>query len=115
MIGQALELTLFRCQGCGALHEQRPVVCASCLGETFDEKAVTGQGCLASWTTIRKPPLAFRGHGQYDVAVIDLSIGLRVTGRIASQSNQRVGDRVSLTHRIEIDGEQINVFEVQQT
>lgn len=115
MSSKTLEMNVFRCQGCRALHERRPVVCSHCLGDMFDEDVVLGQGLLAGWTTVRKPPLAFREQGQYDVAVIDLSVGLRVTGRILSQSNQQIGDWVSLTHKTEISGTPINVFEVKKS
>jgi uncharacterized OB-fold protein len=115
MSSKTLEMKLFRCQGCRALYERSTVVCSRCLGDTFIEDVVLGQGLLASWTTVRKPPLAFRDQGPYDVAVIDLSVGLRVTGRILSQSNQQIGDMVSLTHQTEIDETQINVFEVKKS
>jgi len=134
MTRAALDMNVFRCQGCGALHERRPVICPSCLGETFDDHSVPGVGTLASWTTIRKPPLAHRGHGPYDVAVIDLSVGVRITGRIVSETHEtgsqaehhaehhaehqaelRVGAPVGLTHRIDSGGETINVFEVMET
>lgn len=126
MTQAALDIHVFRCQGCGALHERRPVICPSCLGEAFDDHSVPGVGTLASWTTIRKPPLAHRSHGPYDVAVIDLSVGLRITGRIVSETHEvgsqaehqeelRVGALVGLTHRIDSGGETINVFEVMET
>lgn len=134
MTRAALDIHVFRCQGCGALHERRPVICPSCLGEVFDDHSVPGVGTLASWTTIRKPPLAHRGHGPYDVAVIDLSVGLRITGRIVSETHEVgsqveqqvglqagrqaelwVGAPVGLTHRIDSGGETINVFEVMET
>jgi uncharacterized OB-fold protein len=38
---------------------------------------------VASWTVIRRPPLRFRGEGPYAVAVVDLSAGVRVTGRLS--------------------------------
>jgi len=85
------------------------------LGQAFDEQAVAGRGTLAAWTTIRKPPLAFRDQGPYDVAVVDLVAGLRVTGRIASQDAQAVGDEVKMTHREVVGEEQICVFEVERS
>ena len=134
MTRAALDIHVFCCQDCGALHERRPVICPSCLGETFDDYSVPGVGTLASWTTIRKPPLAHRGHGPYDVAVIDLSVGLRITGRIVPETHETqsqeegqagpqvglcadlwVGAPVGLTHRIDSGGETINVFEVTET
>ena len=115
MSNEPLNLTVFRCQGCGALHERAPVVCATCLGQAFDEQSVLGQGTLASWTTIRKPPLAFKDQGIYDVAVVDLDVGLRVTGRIVSCDDQVAGDPVTVTHRVLVGEEQINVFEVDRS
>lgn len=106
-------MRVYRCTGCGTLHEKSPGVCPSCLGQGFEAQLVPGEGTLASWTTIRKPPLAMREHGIYDVAVIDLAVGLRVTGRIDSHQGQQVGDPVRLTHTIEVNGEPINVFEVE--
>lgn len=126
MTRAALDIHVFRCQGCGALHERRPVICPSCLDEAIDCHSVPGVGTLASWTTIRKPPLAHRGHGPYDVAVIDLSVGLRITGRLVLEAHEvrsqaehqaelRVGAPVGLTHRIDSGGATINVFELTET
>ncbi|MBI4380371.1 MAG: OB-fold domain-containing protein [candidate division NC10 bacterium] len=41
-----------------------------------------GRGRLLSFTTIRVPPARFRGQEPYDIAVIDLEEGLRVTARL---------------------------------
>ena len=113
MTAASLPMALYRCQRCAGLSEKPVVVCPSCLGDSFTVEAVPGTGVLASWTTIRKPPLAFREHGAYDVAVVDLTAGLRVTGRIKSHEIQRVGDPVVLTDKVNIDGIEINIFEVQ--
>lgn len=113
MTPEWLSVTLYRCRGCSALFEKPVVVCPACLADTFDPQTVPGMGVLSSWTTIRKPPLAFRQHGAYDVAVVDLEAGLRVTGRIRSHEGQQVGDRVALIDKIDVEGEQINIFEVQ--
>lgn len=110
---EAFQIQAYRCTDCNALHEKSPGVCPACLGTRFESQPVSGDGTLASWTTIRKPPLAMREQGVYDVAVIDLDAGLRVTGRMQSHDGQQVGDRVALAHQIDIHGEQINVFEVQ--
>ena len=44
---------------------------------------MAGTGRLLSWTTVRRPPSAFREDGPYSVAVVDLDVGVRVTGRLA--------------------------------
>ena len=43
---------------------------------------VPGDGVLVSWTVIRRPPVRFRDGGPYAVAVVDLSAGVRITGRL---------------------------------
>ena len=41
------------------------------------------RGTLVTFTIIRKAPAAFAGDGVYAVAVVDLTGGKRVVGRIA--------------------------------
>jgi uncharacterized OB-fold protein len=43
---------------------------------------LSGRGTLTSFTTIRVPPTVFQGQEPYDIAVIDLDEGLRVTARL---------------------------------
>jgi uncharacterized OB-fold protein len=43
---------------------------------------LSGRGTLLSFTTIRIPPARFKGQEPYDIAVIDLEEGLRVTARL---------------------------------
>jgi uncharacterized OB-fold protein len=57
--------------------------------------SVPGCGRLVSWTVIRRPPTRFRAKGPYTIAVVDLDAGVRLTGRLASVSdNIRPGAHV---------------------
>jgi len=58
------------------------------------EVDIPGIGQLASWTTIRKPPLRFKADGVYHVCVVDLDNGFRVTGRFLTSGDDQIGDRV---------------------
>ena len=117
MTATALDIELWRCQGCGTLHEQPPAFCSVCLAQTFDAHAVPGRGRVVSWTTIRKPPLALRDQGPYHVAVIELDAGLRVTARLqlpdAHATPAGVGASVHLTHRVDGVGQLIHVFQTK--
>ena len=42
-----------------------------------------GVGRLSTWTTIRRAPTRFRDDAPYEIAVVDLDAGPRVTGRLA--------------------------------
>jgi uncharacterized OB-fold protein len=87
-------LTAYQCQLCQALSLRAPVVCAACLGRQFAAVSVAATGSLASWTTIRKPPLRFKSEGVYHVGVFDLDNGMRVSGRLLHQATDQAGDRV---------------------
>jgi uncharacterized OB-fold protein len=89
-------LKMFRCMNCQTLTQRQPVVCAHCLLRTFQTEDVAATGLLASWTTVRKPPLRFKAEGAYQVAVVDLDNGMRISARLFSTPTDRLGDRVEL-------------------
>jgi uncharacterized OB-fold protein len=57
---------------------------------------LSGRGTLTSFTTIRVAPTVFLGQEPYDIAVIDLDEGLRVTARLAVPEGRAatIGDPV---------------------
>ena len=58
-------------------------------------EAVPGVGRVVSFTTIRRAPTQFRDQAPYDVVVVDLDAGPRVTGRLAGDSRRpEIGSRV---------------------
>lgn len=87
-------LTVYRCVACQTLTQRLPKVCAHCLQQDFSPESVANSGHLASWTTIRKPPLRFGNEGPYHVGVFDLDMGMRVSGRLLLEPTDQVGDRV---------------------
>jgi len=89
-------LKMFRCMHCQTLTQRQPFVCAYCLQRTFQAEDVAATGVLASWTMVRKPPLRFKAEGAYQVAVVDLDNGIRISARLFSMPTDRLGDRVVL-------------------
>jgi uncharacterized protein len=87
-------LTVYQCHGCQTLTQRSPVVCARCLGRQFSAVSVAATGTLASWTTIRKPPLRFKSEGHYQVGVVDLDNGMRMSGRLLNEATDQAGERV---------------------
>jgi uncharacterized OB-fold protein len=57
---------------------------------------LSGRGSLLSFTTIRIPPVRFKGQEPYDIGVIDLDEGLRITARLKVPLNREaaIGDQV---------------------
>lgn len=90
-------LSMVRCAACGRVDTPRRVVCSGCLANPLESIAISGEGLIASFTTIRRAPTQFRDRAPYDVVVIDLDAGLRVTGRLDPKSlPATVGARVHL-------------------
>ncbi len=90
-------LSMRHCLACGAIDALTRTVCSECLGDAFDTIEVPGRGTLVSWTTIRRAPTQFRDDVPYDVCVVDLSNGQRVTGRLATGVDTSVGAPVAVT------------------
>jgi uncharacterized OB-fold protein len=79
-------LTLLRCAACGRIEGAARALCPACLSQDLQPVTVPGAGRIASFTTIRRAPTRFRGSAPYDVVVVDLDAGPRVTGRLTSDS-----------------------------
>ena len=89
-------LTAYQCNDCQTLTQRSPMACAHCLGRRFSSVPMTATGTLASWTTIRKPPMRFKSEGLYHVGVFDLDNGMRISGRLLHEASDQTGDRVEL-------------------
>ncbi|MEI7444863.1 MAG: OB-fold domain-containing protein [Burkholderiales bacterium] len=87
----AAPVAVLRCADCGRIDSPGRVVCAGCLSTRLEPSTVAGSGRLATWTTIRRAPTRFREDAPYEVAVVDLDAGLRVTGRLAPGGSPAVG------------------------
>jgi len=82
--GMPAPVTLSRCADCGRLDGAGRTVCVGCLSFRLEPIEAPGSGRLATWTTIRRAPSRFRDDAPYDVAVVDLDAGPRVTGRLVA-------------------------------
>jgi uncharacterized OB-fold protein len=86
MNATAQAVRLVRCQDCGRLDSPGRIVCAGCLSARLQEHPVPGEGTIATYTTIRRAPSKFRDEAPYDIVVVDLDCGVRVTGRLQRES-----------------------------
>ena len=97
------EFSAFQCDTCKSLSAPPHVSCGRCGAATLRSVALSGRGRLLSFTTIRIPPARFRGQEPYDVAVIDLEEGLRVTARLKVPIGREaaIGDSVAFEGLVE--------------
>lgn len=93
-IMEGTTISFNQCLQCGSLDASCITICSKCLSSEMIEVHIPSHGHLVSWTTIRKPPLKFKANGVYNVAVVDLDNGFRVTGRYLHQEGDELGDPV---------------------
>ena len=72
----------YQCDTCKSLSAPPHGSCGRCGAGALRSVTLSGRGTLLSFTTIRIAPARFKGQEPYDVAVIDLEEGLRVTARL---------------------------------
>lgn len=89
-----LRLAMMKCVGCGRIDATTRSICSACLGNAFENVEVEGAGTLMSWTTIHRAPTRFRDDAPYQVGVVDLDSGQRVTGRLQPSELTAIGARV---------------------
>lgn len=79
-------IRLLRCLDCGRLDSPGRIVCVGCLSVRLQEHLADGAGTVATHTTIRRAPSRLREEAPYEVVVVDLDCGVRVTGRLHRDS-----------------------------
>lgn len=95
----------FVCDGCKRLVARPQSCCRRCGASIMLPVHLSGRGTLTSFTTIRVPPTVFLGQEPYDIAVIDLDEGLRVTARLTvpEEREAMIGDPV-IFHEMRLYG-----------
>ncbi|MBU1208449.1 MAG: OB-fold domain-containing protein [Proteobacteria bacterium] len=75
-------MKLLRCQGCGTLHVPPKILCPKCGSESLKEHLASGSGSIFTFTTIWVAPESFKNQVPFDIAIVELEEGIKVTARI---------------------------------
>ena len=89
-------MTVFRCSACGKAYLAQPVYCR-CGGQEFRAGEASGQGRVYSCTTLYAAAEPFEKDLPFQIAIIDLDDGPRLTARI-SGAPVNIGDPVVHLH-----------------
>ncbi len=96
----ATTLEALQCAACKELTAPPRLMCSACGRRELNPVALSGRGTLYSYTTIRVPPARFQGRAPYRVAVVELTEGIRMTGRLEGAEGEEValGTPVTFDH-----------------
>ena len=89
-----LTIAMVRCVRCKKIDAATVSICSGCLCFDLEAHAIPGVGKVVSWTTIRRAPEQFRDEAPYEICVVDLDSGQRVTGRLTPTQVMQIGARV---------------------
>lgn len=79
---RAGRLTGIRCGRCGDLALPPKEFCPACGERSWEAVALGGDGAVASYTVIRVAPRGFTGQTPYAIAVVHLTEGPSLIGRV---------------------------------
>ena len=79
---RAGRLSAIRCGGCGELAIPPKELCPQCHERRWEFVPLEGVGAVVSFTVIRIPPRGRHGEAPYAVAVVKLSEGVSLLGRV---------------------------------
>lgn len=86
------------CESCGKTYGHKVSVCESCLGDEFHTEHISGKGEVYAKTTIRTPAEEFTDEAPFNVYVIKLAEGIKITGRVTSEKTVATEDAVMFSH-----------------
>jgi len=94
------------CTDCGAAMVPPRPACYGCGSRDVAAVEQPREGEVVSHTEVRRPPPAFEAAAPYTIAVVELSSGARLTGRVAADYDAvAIGDPVRLVTREPTDEE----------
>jgi uncharacterized OB-fold protein len=98
------QMIIQRCKNCGALYIPPKSLCIKCDHESLEEYPVSGSGKVYTFTTINIPPETFKDEAPYDIGLVELSEGPRLTARVKKTSGGplKIGDAVRFLKKDEV-------------
>ena len=106
---RAGRLTGIRCRECGEVAIPPKELCATCGKHAWDTVPLKGEGTIASYTVIRVAPRGHTGETPYAVAVVQLSEGISLLGRLVEVPLESLRAGLPVRFRPVVVGEQTMV------
>lgn len=95
------ELRYQQCARCAHVQVVPRALCARCQSRTLEWRRSTAHGTVASATTVKRPPPAFRERVPYVIALVDIDEGFRLMVNVRDGREPGIGARVRIVFRDE--------------
>ena len=98
------QMIILHCEACKTLYIPPKYLCTKCGHEFLKEFAISGRGRIYTYTTIYVAPESFKDQVPYDIVIVELDEGVRVTARIKKMDEApiKIGDPVQFLKKDEI-------------
>jgi uncharacterized OB-fold protein len=87
---KAEPMTVLRCNACGSFSIPPRFSCPKCGHGVLEERETQGVGEIYSFTTIYVAPEIFKDQVPYDIALVELKEGVKVTARVKKPQDARL-------------------------
>ena len=105
------EVRYQRCDACGEVQLVPRALCSRCHADALAWHRASGFGAVLTYTTVKRPPPAFRDRAPYVIAMVDMEEGFRLMVNMREGREAEIGSRVRIVFRQE-DGQALPEAEV---
>ncbi len=100
-IPQRYRLEAGKCKKCGKIFFPPRLICDKCKSREFEKIKLNDTGKIITYTTIRVAPEQFNTQVPYNVAIIELNDGVRITAQVVDCKPEDVviGKQVKIVFR----------------
>lgn len=98
---QRYRLEAGKCKKCGKIFFPPRLICDKCKSREFEKITLNENGKIITHTTIRVAPEQFNTQVPYNVAIIELNDGVRITAQVVDCKPEDVviGKKVKIVFR----------------
>ncbi len=98
---QRYRLEAGKCKKCGKIFFPPRLICDNCKSRDFEKVKLSETGKIVTYTTIRVAPEQFNTQVPYNVAIIELNDGVRITAQVVDckPEDVMIGKQVKLVFR----------------
>jgi hypothetical protein len=106
-IPQRYRLEAGKCKRCQKIFFPPRLICDKCKSREFETINLSQEGVIVSFTTIRVAPAEFSLQTPYNIAIIELKEGIRLTAQVVDckPEDLAIGKKVRLAFRkLQVEG-----------